>query len=458
MEAVILKRLILNNVNLLNGDSSAEPGSNIVINQGRIASIGTERPLLEEGDHVIDLTGYTVMPGMALCHFHSTLPSGINNASPFGYEFPPGYQALISHRNLLTALQHGYTIVVGAGAACEVDPAINQAIQDGFVPGPRFVPSGRELSTTGSLNDLMAPWYWHLPSLGACRNCDGPEEFTRAVREEVKMGVKVIKLYVTRGHLVPGPNDFMELTRDELRAAIAAAHSRRVLIRGHLSGKAAIMMAIEFGIDIIDHCDEMDDEVIAALAETGTFVVPSVHYPKVVAELIEPHNPELAADFRHGLEFMFDAILKAEAAGVRFVLGDDYGGWALRHGEYGDELHTYVTYVGLPPLSVIRWATRNGAELIGRGEDLGTLSKGNIADLLVIDGDPPIDIGALANKNPVAVLKDGELVSGSLAGLVTREFKPAQAAVREIPSRLFRYHSGRDMESRMQRLLVGPGS
>jgi imidazolonepropionase-like amidohydrolase len=230
------------------------------------------------------------------------------------------------------------------------------------------------------------------------------------------MGVKVIKLFVTRGHLVPGPNDQMEMTRAELAAAIDAAHSRQILIRGHISGKHAIMMAIELGIDIVDHCDEMDDEVIAALAETGTFVVPSIYYPKLVAEVMEAQGQGEAAEVKRGLEFMYDALPKAEAAGVRLLLGDDYGGPRLVHGAYGGELHTYVDDVGLSPLAVIRWATRNGAELIGHGDDLGIIQEGGIADLLVLDGDPSLDIGVLADKHPLAVLKSGVVVSGALPG------------------------------------------
>jgi len=252
-----------------NGEAPAVSKRTIVIEGDRVVSVGSHPHIIEEDDRVVDLNGRTVMPGMATCHYHLTSPSGMHEGfAPYGYEYPPGYQALIAQRNLLTTLQQGYTLVVGAGAACDIDPAISQAIDDGFVQGPRFTPSLRELSTTGHANDLLAPWYWRLRTLGAARNCDGPDAFTLAVREEAKIGLKVIKLFVTRGHLVPCGN--------------------------------AIMMSIELGIDIIDHCDEMDDDVIAALAETGTFVVPSVHYPKVVAELTEAEAPEAAAEMKRG--------------------------------------------------------------------------------------------------------------------------------------------------------------
>jgi imidazolonepropionase-like amidohydrolase len=86
----------------------------------------------------------------------------------------------------------------------------------------------------------------------------------------------------------------------------------------------------------------------------------------------------------------------------------------LRHGQYGDELHTYIDDVGLAPLAVLRWATRNGADLIRRGDELGTVEAGKLADLLVIDGDPSVDIGVLADQKPMAVLKGGQTVCGAL--------------------------------------------
>jgi imidazolonepropionase-like amidohydrolase len=198
------------------------------------------------------------------------------------------------------------------------------------------------------------------------------------------------------------------MTRDELAAAIDAAHERGVLIRGHLANKTAIMTAIELGIDIVDHCDDMDDDVIAACVETGTFVVPSIYFPKVFA----PFFPDNEAELAH----MYDVLPKAEAAGVRLLLGDDYGATMFPHGSYGGELHTYVEDAGIAPLAVLRWATVNGAALVDRSDDLGTVEAGKLADLLIVDGDPSRDIATLADQPPLAVLKGGEVVAGSLPG------------------------------------------
>jgi imidazolonepropionase-like amidohydrolase len=267
------------------------------------------------------------------------------------------------------------------------------------------------LSTTGHANDGV-PWYWNMPPSGAVRLCDGADGFRLGVREEVKRGAEVIKLFVTGGHGVPAAKARVEMSHGELAAAIETAHERGVLIRGHLANKRAIIMAIELGIDIVDHCDEMDDEVIAACVEHGTYVVPSIYFTKVFAPLFPGNEAELA--------HMYDVLPKAEAAGVRLLLGDDYGAMNLPHGSYGGELRTYVDDVGIAPLAVLRWATVNGQRLLGREDDLGTVEAGKLADLLVIDGDPTNDIGVLADRPPVAVLKGGKVVAGALRTMEDR--------------------------------------
>jgi imidazolonepropionase-like amidohydrolase len=204
------------------------------------------------------------------------------------------------------------------------------------------------------------------------------------------------------------------MSRSELAAAIETAHERGVLIRGHLVNKPAILMALELGIDIVDHCDEMDDEVIAALVETGATVVPSLHFPKHFLETFGSGLGFAADAIRSDLEHMYSAIPKAQAAGVRFVLGDDYGAIGFPHGAYGGELTLYVQHAGVTPLDVIGWATRNGAELVGRANDLGTVEVGKLADLLVVEGDPSTDIRALAEHRPLAVLEGGDVVAGEL--------------------------------------------
>ena len=404
-----MTRTILTNANVLDGRSPARSGQRVVIEDKLITDVADDSadglPATADGDVVLDIGGRTVMPGMATCHFHSTYHELGSTTAPYGSENPPSYMALRSHQNLSLALQWGYTTVVGAGAGQDVEPGVKQAIQQGVVTGPRFVPCGRELSTTAHGNDVV-PWYWNMPASGAVLICDGPDEFRRGVRQQVKLGGEIIKLFVTGGHGAPSPKERVEMTRDELAAAIETAHELGVLIRGHIANKRAAMWAIELGMDIIDHCDEMDDEIIAGCAETGTFVVPSIYFPKVFA----PFFPDSEADLAH----MYEMLPRAEAAGVRLLLGDDYGAMNFPHGSYGGELHTYVDDAGFDPLVVLKWATVNGAALVGREHEAGTIEAGKVADILIVDGDPSVDIGVLADHPPSAVLKSGKVVSGAL--------------------------------------------
>lgn len=408
-------RLVLTGANLLDGVNPAAADRAVVVDDGRIAEVAASSAVVpRDGDRVVDLSGKTVMPGMFTCHFHATYHElGSRPNVPYGNEYPPSYQALIAAKNLRTALEHGYTGVVGAGASNEVEGGVKRAIEDGLIPGPRFWPSGRELSTTGHANDGV-PWHWGMPAPGAVRLCDGADGFRIGVREEIKRGAEVIKLFVTGGHGTTAPKDRIEMTRDELAAAIETAHSRGALIRAHLVNKPAIMMALELGIDIVDHCDEMDDEVIAALVETGAFVVPSLHFPKHFLELMGDGLGFAADAIRADLAHMYEEIPKAQAAGVKFVLGDDYGAIGFAHGMYGREFRLYTEHAGVSPLEVIGWATLNGAQLARRGHDLGSVEAGKLADLVVLDRDPSVDVSVLADGTPTAVVKGGEVVYGQL--------------------------------------------
>jgi imidazolonepropionase-like amidohydrolase len=406
-------RLALTNAKLLDGEHASLERATVVVDGERIAVVTTgEPPPAQPGDVVHDLSGRTVMPGMVTSHFHSTYHELGSKPAPLGSDEPPAYLALVAARNLAIALRHGYTSAIGAGAASDIDASMKRAIDNGLIPGPRLVPSSRELSTTGHSND-SAPWYWNLPSAGGIRLCDGPESFRLGVREEIKHGAEIIKLFVTGGHGVTAPKPQIEMTRDELAAAIDAAHSRGALIRGHITNKEAILMAVELGVDILDHADDMDDECIEKIVAAGTSVVPSLYFPKHFSETLGAglgFTDSMKADLEHS----YQVLPKANAAGVRLLIGDDYGAVGFPHGMYAGELVLYVDTVGIAPLDVIRWATRNGAAAMRRGHELGAVREGALADLLVVDGDPSSDIGVLADPANIAVIKGGALVAGAL--------------------------------------------
>jgi imidazolonepropionase-like amidohydrolase len=410
-------RTVLTNARLLDGEHPARPDAIVVIDGSRIDAVADGAFAAIPDDHVVDLGGRTLMPGMATCHFHSTYHELGTVAAPYGLEEPPALQAVRAAKHLEGALARGFTGAVGAGTAHGIDAAMRRAIESGLVAGPTFVPSGRELSTTGHAND-NAPPHWDVRAAGAARVCDGPDEFRFAARDEVKRGARMLKVFLTGGHGTTAPAEQLELTEAELRAVVEAAHSRGARVRAHVACKAGILLALACGVDVLDHCDGMDDECIDAIVAAGAFVVPSIFFPRALLELMGGPGLGFTDAIQGDLDQMCKVLPRANDAGMKLVLGDDYGAMGFAHGRYAEELAVYVEDAGIDPLDVLRWATQNGGELVDPGGDRGVVREGACADLLVVDGDPSTDVRILEDPaRLVAIVKDGVPVKDTI-GLV----------------------------------------
>jgi imidazolonepropionase-like amidohydrolase len=390
-----------------------------VVEGERIASLGPDaqaRP--RAGDRVIDLAGATLMPGLIACHYHAAYDGVSMQPVPLGTEKPPAYLALAAAKNVRTALHCGFTAVVSAGGPHNIDAQLKMAIEDGLIEGPRIVPGSRGLDTTGDYN-AIGDWWWEIGNSGANRYCDGPDEFRKAARDEIRMGAEIIKIFPAGGHGIAEPPTTRGLTHDELVAVVEATHGRGRKIRAHCPWKPLMLECIGLGVDVIDHGDQMDREVIEAMRETGTFLAPSmVFLAKLLGDVdnVADATPAQLAPIRDDFENMRKMVPEANAAGVRLVLGDDYGTILMPHGTYAAELEFYVRTVGIPPLDVIRWGTIHGAELMGRAHELGAVREGYLADLLVVDGDPIADVAVLQDRDRLrAILKGGAFVKDLLS-------------------------------------------
>jgi imidazolonepropionase-like amidohydrolase len=413
-----MSRKFFRRANLLDGVNPPKRDSVVIVEDERITSVGTEAdaPAPSANDLIFDLDGRSLMPGMVQCHYHVAYDN-VGNLIDLDLKHPATMLTLIAAKNAELLLRCGFTGAVGAGSLHNIDVTLKQAINRGLIQGPRFLACGRDIVTTGDSVDFHPSW-WKLQMDGLGRICDGPDEFRKAVRDEIKQGVDMIKLYPTGGHGLSWPADVMTMTLDEIKAAADAAHERGKKIRGHIVSKRGILAGLDAHLDVIDHADMMDDECIERLVQQGAFVVPSLYFPYMVVEekrRTGRTNWSGADEMERGLENSRRILPKANAAGVKFVIGDDFGTSAMPHGDYAKELEAYVKGAGLPALEVIKWATHNGAELLGMKDELGTIESGKLADLLIVNGDPSADITILQDRaNLQVIMKAGKFVECQL--------------------------------------------
>ncbi len=404
-----MNQLILKNANLLDGENPAQQNMTVVVNDGRIVEVcrSSESPVSENG-HVVDLGGLTLMPGMVSGHFHAAYKNlGGEEQSPASRWVNPAVsQSYIGLVNCQAALSNGYTSVVGAGTPYNIDIELSDAIEAGEVIGPRLIPCSRTFIP-------VEEGHGQPETEHGCP-CEGPDDFRSGVLRDIEGGAKVLKIYATGSH---GAELTRDMTSAEIEAVVEAAHSNGARVRAHVAGRDAVLQCVRLGVDIIDHADGSDDECIEAFIEHDSFVLPSLYMPLRAVEL---------GGFSFGFtdledfEYMCGVLPKMAAAGVKLVTGDDFGAWQIPHGSYSEELQCYVEHSDVTPLEVIKWATKYGGEMTGI-EDLGTIEKGKLADLLIVDGDPSEDIKVLTDKSRIlTVIKDGNVVSGSLPDQVAK--------------------------------------
>ena len=435
-----MTRTIFTNANLIDGsDSPPRPGSTIVIAGNRVVHIGSDSEGLADSTsdgHRFDLAGKTVMPGMVLGHYHAQMHNYTGSGGALGIysgtERPVGVLMAASIQAIRATLMTGITGIVSAGCSDELDVQLRMAVDEGFCEGPRIVPASHFLESTGYEGETV-PFWRGVTNTGNYRFADGADEFRKLTRDEIRRGAEIIKIQPTAGHGYPansgmasvgaapvvGPvHRIVKLTSDEVAAVVEAAHGKGRKVRAHVSWREQIEMCIELGVDIIDHGDEIDAECLRMMAERGTYWVPSLTFLRRLVD-----NERASSQNRGAVQHDYDNVCKmlsvADEAGVRVMPGDDWGltMFDMPHkvGAYTEELELWVRDAGIAPQQALRWATVTGASLLGVS-DIGTLEPGNIADLLVVDGDPSSDISILRDpaNRLTAIMKDGVFVKNEL--------------------------------------------
>ena len=376
----------------------------IVVAGDRIESVQPFDQARASGGRVIDLSHYTVLPGLIDCHVHL-----LGNLKDFSatqlLRSSSAQLTLWGVKNVRDWLDHGFTTVrdAGEGDVAYGQFALRDAIERGIIPGPRIFAAGYPVSITGGHGDVdvLAPdeALPRRPNLA-----DTPDEVARAVRRDLKYGADWIKLMGTGGILDPFSDyTVQELSDEQLATAVAVTHraGRRVMV--HAEGTLVIKAAVRAGVDSIEHGTMLDEEGAALMEQKGTWLVPTLYVFQYGAELGEKLNlePVMLAKVRRIISEQGPAFHRAIAHHVKIAFGLD-GFPELLPNEF-----KALVRGGLTPLQAVQAATVNGANLLGHADSLGTIAKGKYADIIAVDGDPLKDVAAF--EHVVFVLKSGSV-------------------------------------------------
>lgn len=359
---------------------------------------------IAEGDSLIDLTGYTLLPGLIDMHTHLT-----SDATEHGVRRLTTSQVRKAFRGVKHAEQTllaGVTTVRNLGAGAFIDVAMRDAINSGDIKGPRMFVSGPSLQITGGHGDNnILPYDMPTNTLGVV---DGPWAAIQQVRENIKYGADLIKIKATGGVLSKGTKvGAQEFSLEEMQAIVKEAHRRGVTVAAHAHGTAGILDAIRAGVDSVEHASFIDDEGIALAKEMDTYLSMDIYVTEFIlgegeAAGISQESLDKERTVGH---VQRDNFRKAVKAGVNLVMGTDAG--VYPHGDNLKQLSRMVNF-GMTLMQALQAASINSAKLLKQEQNIGTLEVGRFADIIAVKGDPLTDISMLENVS--FVMKGGEVV------------------------------------------------
>jgi imidazolonepropionase-like amidohydrolase len=412
--------LVVRAAALIDG-SGAQPRRNqeIVVRGNRITEvypIGSHP--LPAGAQLIDLGSATVLPGLIDCHTHIFLQGEVPAAGGYDVQllkYPASYRAARAVVAARRALEQGFTTIrdVETEGAGYGDVGIKQAIEEGYIPGPRMFVATRAISSTGGY-----PLEGYAPEITVPKGVqliDGPVEARKAAREQLDHGADWIKVYMTHRSWVDDKGDLVSqptLTVEELRAIVDEAHGWRRRVACHSYNGIGLQRALDGGCDSIEHGLELTDAQVAQMVKQGTWYVPTlaVYYYDWDPQDTPSGQRDRKRVALHGVSFR-----KALRAGVKIAFGTDVGGFVWSD-PIAQEFSRMVEF-GMTPMQAIQSATGRAAELLQQRQ-IGIIAAGAYADLIAVASDPLADISVL--KDVRFVMKDGRVFK-SAAGIASQQ-------------------------------------
>lgn len=371
--------------------------SSIVVRGARIVSVQPGAIALPAGANAIELGQATCLPGLIDSHVHLTSQSSPTSYSD-QFRWNVADYAIRSTVYAQRTLQAGFTTVRNLGDGNGESIALRNAIEAGVIPGPRIFTAGPAIGSTGGHADGTDGYRKDLAGDPGPKDgiINGVDDAWKAVRQHYKDGADLIKIMPSGGVLDESASaDNPQLTLDEIKAVVAAAHDYGFTVAAHAHGAEGIRRAVEGGVDSIEHGTFMNDADMRLMKQRGTWYVPTIIAGKYVGEKAKVpgyYPPQVAAKAQQVGPIIQATAGRAYKAGVRIAFGTDAG--VYPHGENAREFR-YMVDAGIPAAYALQAATVHAAALLKKSADLGSIAAGKYADIIAVEGDPLADIDVM---------------------------------------------------------------
>jgi imidazolonepropionase-like amidohydrolase len=402
--------VVLKAAHLFDGRSGklSEPGI-VVISGERIFAVGANAAIPADA-RVIDLGDATLLPGFIDAHTHLTMDHDDDWSKGFyeGMLRFPVEQSYHAARNALATLRAGVTTVRDVGGSDFIDVALRNAINEHIMQGPRMLVAGHAIGSTGGHCDSSPIPPERMKPSGTLEGvCNGPEQCRLAVREQMKFGADVIKICASGGVLSESdPVDVPQLTPEELKAIMTEAHTWGRKVAAHSHGDLAAKLAIEAGVDSIEHGSFLQPPTLELMKRKGVYLVPTRMTQVWVLAKADTYPPKIGAKARAAATAHTTMFRNALKIGVPIAFGTDAA--VYPHGMNAQEFGDMVD-LGMSPSAALLSSSLGSATLLGIAGDTGTLEAGKFADVVAVPGDVLGNIRA--TEKPLMVMKHGATVS-----------------------------------------------